>query len=59
MSENTNQWIENTGTVPEGVTAETVVEVEYRYGIIGTWLGSSEMIASNDPDLWGIDEKKS
>ena len=54
---NDNPWIENTGTVPEGVGPDTVIEVEYRDGIIGTWLGSSEMIASNDPDLWGIDEE--
>jgi hypothetical protein len=49
MSVNNNQWIENTGTVPDGVTADTVIEVEYRFGGMFTW-----RIENNDPDLWAI-----
>lgn len=28
-----NGWVENTGTVPEGVGPDTPVEVEYRDGV--------------------------
>ena len=56
MCVSNNPWIENTGTVPEGVTAETVVEVEYRYGAVLTWLGAPIMEATNDPSLWEFDD---
>ena len=51
-----NPWIENTGTVPEGITAETVVEVEYRDGVIHTWRCAPIMVATNDPILWKFND---
>jgi hypothetical protein len=52
---NNNPWIENTGTVPDGVTADTVIEVEYRFGGECTWDNMSSP-NTNDPDLWPIDD---
>lgn len=46
-----NEWIENTGTVPEGVTKDTVIEVFYRYDGETVWDINSGA-PNNDPDLW-------
>lgn len=51
---NTNPWIENTGTVPDGVTADTVIEVEYRDGYVITW-DDNGTPKNNDLDLWSIE----
>lgn len=32
-----NEWVENTGTVPEGVGVYTRIEVEYRDGLVTNW----------------------
>ena len=50
MSE--NPWIENTGTVPDGVTADTVIEVEYRCGEKLVW---QDVSANTDDDLWTLE----
>jgi len=44
----TNEWHINTGTVPEGVGSDTVIEVEYRDG--GTM--TRDLMASSP--LWAI-----
>lgn len=49
-----NEWIENTGTVPESVGPDTMIEVEYRDGAIVTW-GKYSPVAPNDPEPWTID----
>ncbi len=54
MSENTNPWIENTGTVPDDVGPYTVIEVEYRYGGECTW-DECETSKNNDTSLWIIE----
>ena len=48
------EWIENTGTVPEGVTKDTVIEVFYRYDGEAVWDINSGA-HNNDPDLWTLD----
>ena len=50
-----NEWIENTGTVPEGVTKDTVIEVFYRYDGEAVWDINSGA-HNNDPDLWTLDD---
>lgn len=52
MSE--NPWIENTGTVPDGVGPDTVIVVEYRYGGVAIWDDTSAP-KNNDPSLWTLD----
>lgn len=52
MSE--NPWIENTGTVPDGVGPDTLIEVEYRCGDECTW-DECEAPRNNDPSLWSIE----
>lgn len=50
-----NEWIENTGAVPECVGPDTVIEVEYRSGsilILDKNVGDGW--PNDDPDLWGI-----
>lgn len=49
---NDNPWIENNGTVPEGVGHDTVIEVEYRDGsylVLKYW-------SSDDIRLWTLDD---
>ena len=50
MDENNNSWIENTGTVPDGVGPDTVIEVEYRCG------QSGECNDWCDVDYWKIEK---
>lgn len=53
MRVNTNPWIENTGTVPDEVGPDTVIEVEYRDGRMYEWpVGLSG--GNADPDLWSF-----
>jgi len=44
-----SEWKENTGTVPEGVTATTSVEVEYADGAVLLWSAWDNVGANNDP----------
>ncbi len=53
MSENTNPWIENTGTVPDGVGPDTVIEVEYRMGDLCKFFPSKHNIS---PLIWTLEE---
>ena len=46
-------WIDNTGTVPDGVEADTVIEVEYRDGYVTTWV-TEDCVPPSDPDLWPL-----
>jgi len=48
-------WRENTGVVPPEVGPDTVVEVEYRDGLVLTWGKPIFEIDNNDPDTWGIE----
>ncbi len=52
---NTNKWHENTGVVPEGIGPDTVIEVQYRDGIVTAW--TSQIIHNKDPDLWVLSGK--
>jgi len=45
---NTSEWHVNTGTVPEGVGPDTVIEVEYRDGLL-------LIVSDLDPCEWEID----
>ena len=48
-----NEWIENTGTVPDGVAADSVIEVEYRDGAVVIWRDNCNVHA-NDCGVWTI-----
>lgn len=48
----TNDWIENTGSVPEGVGPDTPIEVKYRDGGFDTWGSNSKVVANNHPTFW-------
>jgi len=52
---NANEWHTNTGTVPDGVGSDTVIEVEYRSGLVATWQ-PMDWPCANDPDLWSISD---
>jgi len=47
-----NEWIKNTGTVPEGVGPDTVIEVEYRDGAVHVWRNDCAHIPYNHDALW-------
>jgi len=44
-----HEWHVNTGTVPEGVGSDTVIEVEYRDGVVNTIRYSRDQ-----PSVWKI-----
>lgn len=50
-----SEWKENTGTVPEGVTAATAIEVKYADGAVLFWPANDGYPANDDPGLWIID----
>lgn len=47
-------WIDNTGTVPDGVEADTVIEVEYRNGESIVWTGRGAF-PNNRASYWWLD----
>lgn len=49
------EWIENTGTVPEGVTKDTPLEVVYRDGLVHVWKANDDVAANNSPSVWRLD----
>lgn len=57
MRVNNNQWIENTGTVPDGVGPDTVIEVEYRDGYVAEW-AVDWWLKTDDPILWEISNSR-
>ena len=54
MTNNSNPWIENTGTVPDGVGPDTVIEVEYRDSAVTLWENGT--IPNNNFMLWFFDD---
>jgi len=50
-----NEWIENTGTVPDGVTADTNIEVFLREFGPMIWRVEFPSIRNDDPALWTLD----
>ncbi len=48
-----SEWIENTGTVPEGVTKYTALEVMYRDEIKNIWT-VCDTFPNDDPVLWEL-----
>ena len=50
-----SEWKENTGVVPEGVTAATAIKVQYVDGVTALWPANDEFCANDDPELWAID----
>lgn len=50
-----SEWKENTGVVPEGVTAATAIKVQYADGSTILWSANDKVFANDDPDLWIID----
>lgn len=48
------EWIENTGTVPDGVTADTHIEVFLREFGPMIWRGVFAGIGNDDPELWTL-----
>ena len=51
-----HEWQINTGVVPEGVGPDTVIEVEYRDGIVIVWDLNYDYPLNNDPDIWSLDD---
>jgi len=49
MSENANPWIENTGTVPDDIGPDTVIEVEYGNGERMEWRSLND---NHKPVYW-------
>jgi hypothetical protein len=47
-----SEWKENTGVVPEGVTASTTIEVKYADGWKLRWPANDKYCANDDPGLW-------
>lgn len=50
----TNEWIENTGEVPEGVTAATAIEVELGDGFTEVWV-AGDIPSNNNSYLWRLE----
>lgn len=48
-------WIDNTGTVPDGVEADTVIDVEYRNGDVETWIPEISG-PNNKASLWTLED---
>lgn len=53
-----SEWKENTGVVPEGVTAATAIKVQYADGATVLWTANDKFCANDDPELWAIDGKR-
>ena len=49
-----SEWKENTGVVPEGVTAATAIKVQYADGFTVLWSANDKFCANDDPELWAI-----
>lgn len=50
-----SEWKENTGVVPEGVTAATAVEVEYADKVVVVWSANENIYPNDSPELWAIE----
>lgn len=48
-----SEWIENTGVVPKGVTADTALEVTYRDKYKVVW-EAGDKIPNDDPEMWEL-----
>lgn len=48
-----SEWIENTGVVPEGVTADTALEVMYRDAYKTIW-NVGDPVPNDDPEIWEL-----